>query len=237
MKRAPYLPISRTGKRDWLQNLVKVLPGLAGQHGVTPAEVDRARRDLQAVDAALAGQNALQTGAQTWTAFVKMLFDGTGAPRSGETVAFPAVPTVAGVPADAVEVDIFGGWADFIARLKRRPDYTEDLGRTLQAIGAEQAGADPAKLQPALDHEFQAGRPNLLWDRVEGTDSLRIEVDRGDGKGFVFLTIDTVPDYVDTFPLPARDTTALWKYRAIHRFRDAEVGNWSAVMEVAVKGA
>ena len=46
-------------------------------------------------------------------------------------------------------------------------------------------------------------------------DMLEIQVDRGDGKGWVFLTYDTTPNYTDTFPLPATPTK--WKYRAIYR--------------------
>jgi hypothetical protein len=33
-------------------------------------------------------------------------------------------------------------------------------------------------------------------------DVVEIFVDRGDGKGFVFLAVDTVPDYTDTLTRP-----------------------------------
>ena len=36
-------------------------------------------------------------------------------------------------------------------------------------------------------------------------------------QGFVFLAIDTVPDYNDTAPLPPAGQSALWKYMAIYR--------------------
>ena len=52
-------------------------------------------------------------------------------------------------------------------------------------------------------------------------DMLEIQVDRGDGKGFVFLTYDTTPNYTDTTPFPATPTK--WKYRAIYRVGDAQV--------------
>ena len=50
-------------------------------------------------------------------------------------------------------------------------------------------------------------------------DMLEIQVDRGDGKGWVFLTYDTTPNYTDTAPFPATPTK--WKYRAIYRVGDA----------------
>jgi len=53
---------------------------------------------------------------------------------------------------------------------------------------------------------------------------LKIRVDRGDGAGFVFLAIDLRPDYDDTAPLPAPGQAAVWKYRAIYRLNDAQVG-------------
>src|SRR6266446_6986031 len=65
-------------------------------------------------------------------------------------------------------------------------------------------------------------------------DILEIQVDRGDGKGWVFLTYDTTPNYTDTFPLPATPTK--WKYRAIYRVGDAQVGVWSNVVEITVGG-
>ncbi|MCX6840559.1 MAG: hypothetical protein NTX35_22475 [Verrucomicrobia bacterium] len=42
------------------------------------------------------------------------------------------------------------------------------------------------------------------------------------------------PGYTDTHPLPAAVTT--WKCRAIYRVDDAQVGQWSAVVSIAVGG-
>ena len=56
--------------------------------------------------------------------------------------------------------------------------------------------------------------------------------DRGDDKGFHFHTITTDPNYTDPTAGPA--TVALWKYKAIYRLRDEQVGNWSDVISVAV---
>jgi hypothetical protein len=63
-------------------------------------------------------------------------------------------------------------------------------------------------------------------------DLLEIQVDRGDGKGWVFLTFDTTPNYTDTTPFPATPTK--WKYRAIYRVGDAQVGVWSNTVEITV---
>jgi hypothetical protein len=42
--------------------------------------------------------------------------------------------------------------------------------------------------------------------------------------------------FEDSAPLPPPGTVALWKYPAIYRIRDNQVGQWSKVLEVSVKG-
>ena len=63
-------------------------------------------------------------------------------------------------------------------------------------------------------------------------DCCEIQVDRGDGKGFVMLVMDTTPGYTDTQPFPA--AKAVWTYRAIYQLNDARVGVWSQSVSVAV---
>ena len=52
----------------------------------------------------------------------------------------------------------------------------------------------------------------------------------------VRMSLDTQPDYTDSFPLPAPDQNALWRYRTIYIKNDTTVGQWSDVAEVALKG-
>jgi hypothetical protein len=61
-------------------------------------------------------------------------------------------------------------------------------------------------------------------------DQCEIQVDRG--QGYAVLTFDTTPGYTDTAPFPATPTK--WKYRAIYRVDDAQVGLWSAEVSVTV---
>jgi hypothetical protein len=70
----------------------------------------------------------------------------------------------------------------------------------------------------------------------QGMDALELWVDRGDGKGFVFLAIDSVPLYTDTAALPAPGIGAVWKYKGIYRENDTQVGQWSDVVSVTVAG-
>ena len=50
-------------------------------------------------------------------------------------------------------------------------------------------------------------------------------MDRGDGKGFQFLAIDTLPG-----------TPTVWQYKAIYRKADAKIGQWSLPISIRVGG-
>jgi hypothetical protein len=71
------------------------------------------------------------------------------------------------------------------------------------------------------------------WKK-QAFDAVEIHVDRG--QGFAFLAIDTIPDYLDTAQLPAPGASALWKYRAIYRLADEQVGQWSDESKITVTG-
>jgi hypothetical protein len=64
-------------------------------------------------------------------------------------------------------------------------------------------------------------------------DGPEIQVDRGTGV-FAYLATDTMPDYLDTAALPAAVASAVWKYKAIYRFNDEQVGQWSDVASISV---
>ena len=61
-------------------------------------------------------------------------------------------------------------------------------------------------------------------------------MDRGDDKSFVLLNINNEPNTTDTTPLPAAGASAMWKYKAIYRLHDEQVGQWSDVISVSVGG-
>ena len=105
-----------------------------------------------------------------------------------------------GTPPPAVANNIFGRLTTLAARIKLASGYTESIGLALGVIGAEQT-VDLNSLKPSLTADSAAGQVVVGWTK-QGMDGVEIEVDRGDGKGFVFLAIDTVPDYTDTQPMP-----------------------------------
>jgi hypothetical protein len=154
--------------------------------------------------------------------------------RNGDGIlgAMPTTPAL-GAPPPMVPANIFGRASALAARIKKHPNYTDAMGQDLGIIGAEQT-MDLAAMKPILKITLQAGRPNVGWKK-QGMDGLEISVDRGTGT-FAFLAFDTMPDYLDTAPLPAAGTSAVWRYKAIYRLHDEEVGQWSDIATISVMG-
>ena len=144
----------------------------------------------------------------------------------------PPVAPVLGVAPTAVAPGIFGRATALVARIKVAPGYTDAIGQALQIIGADQT-VDVTTMKPILDVQLDAGQVDINWTK-QGMDGIEIQVDRG--TGFVFLAIDTIPNYTDTQPMPAAGQSALWKYKAIYIQADQRVGHWSDVVSIPVAG-
>ena len=111
------------------------------------------------------------------------------------------------------------------------------ISHDLGVIGAEQSGPDFTTLRPEITAAIIGSGVQIGWGwqgLSKFLDQCEIQVDRGDGKGWVVLTYDTTPGYLDTTPFPTALTK--WKYRAIYRVDDTPVGLWSSESSVSVGG-
>ena len=79
-------------------------------------------------------------------------------------------------------------------------------------------------MKPILTLSHKSGQLQVRWVKGNEADAIRIDVDRGDGKGFQFLTIDNHPNYTDLAAMTHRGT---WKYRAVYVKSDKLIGKWS----------
>ena len=105
----------------------------------------------------------------------------------------------------------------------------------LGIVGGAAAGPDLGTITPILSVRVVGSHVEVKWGwqgYSAWLDSCEIWVDRGDGKGFVLLTIDTTPNYNDTQPFPT--VKAAWTYKAIYRVMDAQVGLWSPAVSLSV---
>ena len=153
--------------------------------------------------------------------------------RDGFLPATPAVPLPpAHEPPVAVPTGVVARFAAIVRTCKASKNYTPAIGEILGIEGAAAGYQNTDNAQPDLTGARVLGDKVLIpW--VKGIfDALYLEVDRGDGKGLVYLATDTRPDYYDTMPFPAGGGT--WKYRAIYLLADEKVGQWSALVSVRV---
>jgi hypothetical protein len=185
MSKSYYLPADDNGKAAWLNNLSGKLPTYQATLGLTPADVASVTADAAFFTYALNAQTQVAAYSQQWTAYKNAARSGSD-PALGAIPAAPVLPT----PAPALVVPgIFGRAIALVARIKTAPGYTESIGQALQIIGAEHP-VDPTTLKPVLDAELDAGQVDIGWLK-QGMDALELWVDRGDGKGFVFLAISS----------------------------------------------
>lgn len=225
MAKSYFIPSDDNGKVPWLNNFSGKLSKYNAIVGISAAEVASAVADAAFFAYVLDAKNQTARYAQNWTAYKNAARDG------GSMGEIPAAPVLGVAPA-LVAPGIFSRAAALAVRIKKHPGYTEAMGRDLGIIGAEET-VDVNAMKPVLTLTLQGGKPNIGWVK-NGMDSLEIWVDRGTGS-FSFLTIDTVPDYLDTFAA-APGSSAAWKYKAIYRLHDDQVGQWSDVACVGVVG-
>ena len=81
---------------------------------------------------------------------------------------------------------------------------------------------------------INGGHPEVQWTK-KNMDAIAIYVSRSNST-WELLAIDTVPNYTDTFALPANGQAAVWKYKAIYRLDDTNVGQWSDEVSITVAG-
>jgi hypothetical protein len=233
MKRNTYFPIRLGDQIIWLGNFRDRMAALATTLGLTPAQTT----------AILADCNWLLYVLQTWlpevrtwalgcTTAATAAQTGTGPVQVLPVFAAPALPSgVTPVTLGALN-RIFA----LVQQIKDSGKCSDDNARLLGILGSEQTGPDMDTLQPVIAAILASGgHVTVKWGwQGNGAylDSCEIWVDRNDGKGFVFLTIDTTPNYTDTQPLPA--TAAKWTYKAIYRLSETQVGQWSAPVSITV---
>lgn len=222
------IPTDDSSKLTLLRHINSVLPGMATQLDINSDQLARLASAGAWFAFALDYQTALKNAATAAVAFKQVMRDGPVG--GGLTVHALSLPPP---PEGAAFEDVFGFLGDLIAQIKRHPHYTEAVGQALNIIPAKSAAADLSSVQPQLVASMVQGQPMLNWSK-NGLDSLEIEVDRGNG--FSLMTIDMSPGHLDNAPLPPAGSAAIWKYRAIYRQKDQRVGQWSAVLDVAVKG-
>jgi hypothetical protein len=229
MPTSSYMPTDDSGKADLLDHIALTVLKYLILLEISDADLAVRQADAVAFRYALRTTDNMQSNGQHWTAHKNLLRDGgTG---SGE---WPVAPTLEQPVPPAVPPGIIPRLWTFVAHVKTHKNYTTAIGQDLWVVGASHI-VDPSTWKPVLGVQIQAGHPVIAWTKGKAG-AIEIWVDRNDGNNFVFLTINTEPNTTDPSPLPAPGTSAAWRYKAIYRLHDEQVGQWSDVMSIAVGG-
>ena len=198
--------------------------------GLTPAQVAAQAADANYYAYVLACHMAMQQGAQQWTKWKDLVRDGGTAPPTGMPMAPVFPPSVA-----AVLLGIEIRFRALVGQIKKSAGYNPGIGEALGIEGDEQSAPPPGTMQPIIELMIDGNHVIVKWGWQGNRaflDLCEIQVDRGGGQGFVMLAYDTTPGYTDTAHFPATPTK--WKYRAIYRKGDAQVGVWSNEVSITV---
>jgi hypothetical protein len=206
------------------------LPTSAAILGLPPAVVDGQAADAVAFDYWVRSMNIMQKDAQQFTAWKYLQRDGGTPPNSGAPGA-PVLPVA--VPAVAPVIE--ARFRALVQNIKNNANYNVGMGDALAIEGTQQTPPDLTTVQPVLTLLVNGNHLEVGWGwqgNVAYLDKLEIQVDRGDGKGYVLLTYDPTPGYTDTTPLPA--VPAKWTYRGIYRLDEEQVGQWNNPVSITV---
>ena len=213
MTRRPYVTPTRNqaGKQNFFPALNDSL-GVAGSRSIFRA----ATRNwgLACTNAVAQAQSGTGTAVMTLPVFVP-----------------PALPTGGVAVAPGTLTRIFA----LVQLIKDSGKCSDANAADLGIVGTPQPGPDLTTVQPDIDAYLQGDQVFIKWGwggNRAWLDSCELEVDRGDGKGYVFLTIDTTPGSLDTQPFPA--AAVKWTYRARYRVANQMVGIWSQSVSVTV---
>jgi len=229
MPNTTYMPTDDGGKAELLEHLTATLPKYSQLLEINELDLLTLKNDAISFRYTLNALYYVQSYAQQWTNYKNIIRDS----RSGNSD-WPPLPKLEEPIPPAVSPGIVHRLSGLVNRIKAHKNYTQAQGQDLWIIGAAHP-FDPSSWKPTLSSQSDGGHPVIGWTKGQAS-ALEIWVDRNDGKNFVLLNVSTAPNTVDTTPLPEAGTSTLWKYKAIYRLHDQQVGQWSDVLIVIVGG-
>jgi len=208
------------------------IPAYVGVLKLTAEQVIEQAADADYFEYCLKCLDILQKAATQATAWKDLMRDGGTPPPTGAPVA-PALPA----PVPAVAPGIEARFRALVKLIKANPAYNTAMGQALGIEGSQQTPPDLTTIRPEIDVYINGTDVIVDWGwggYVNYLDMCELQVDRGDGKGFVPLAFVSTPGYTDSTPFPATPTK--WTFRAIYRVNDARVGLWSKLVGLIVGG-
>jgi len=230
MAKSSYVAANDNAFSAQLTGFKNEIPSYGATLGVAAADITGQGADADYFEYCLQCQGILQNSAVQATNWKNIMRDGGAPPPTGAPVA-PVLPAAVTAVAPGIEAR----FRALVKQIKASKNYNTAIGQALGIEGAQQTAPDMTTIQPDIDVYVSGNNIVVDWDWGGNSaylDLCEIQVDRGDGKGFIDLAFDTTPGYTDTQPFPA--TPVKWTYRAIYRVNDAHVGVWSNPVSITV---
>lgn len=230
MAKQSFMPRNDADKQLWLQNFANKLGTYGTKYVISAAEVTDMQESNTYFTYWLNYTNQYNEYLKKLTGYKNELKDGIVAGATAAVV--PTPPVMAAVPT-AVAPGVFKRAAAIAGVIKSRTNYTEADGKDLGIEGTEIVPPDLINAKPSIGIRLvQGGKPEVMWAKGD-FDGVDIYADRGNGT-WVFIATDNYPNYIDNTPLPATGTAAVWKYKAIYKYDDEQVGAYSDVVSITV---
>lgn len=226
MARSNYIPDDDNGKAALLERFSDNIGSFSALLGLTAPAVAAQAADATWFRYTLNHAISMKDSGSQWVAYKNLLLTGTG------TAAVPVTPPLPSPQPSSVAPGILTRFRELVRRIKAAPAYTEAIGEALGIIGPDSIDEDPATLTPEISLRTSGGQVEVVWTKGS-QEGVEIQKDSGNGQ-WIFLALDTRPNYIDTTPMPA--TSAKWKYRAIYSNDAQRTGQWSNVAEIVVGG-
>jgi len=206
------------------------LPTYAAVLKLTADQVASQADDADAMDYWVKATNIIHRDSVQFTTWRNLMRDG-GSPGMNQEPGVPVLPPAV----KAVLPGIESRHRALIQIVTNSASYNDAIGAALDMVGAVVTPPDLSTLLPLLTLQMNGNRVEIGWgwqSYKAYLDQLEIQVDRADGKGYVLLTYDPTPDYIDPTPLPT--APAKWTYRGIYRVGEVQVGQWSSPVSIMV---
>jgi len=221
----------KAGKELWLKNFAAKISKYATKYNIAAAEVTEIKQASDYIVYINDYFNQFSDYLKELSEYQKEIHNGNGHYNSQSLV--PAPPVFTTVP-PVVAPDVFSRAVSLANRIREHHKYTtadgNDLGIEVPQKTKKVIDIDNAK--PIVKLQLiDGGHPQLIWKR-NGLDAMEIWVDRNGGDNFSFCEVDLKPNFTDNFTLPEKP--ALWRYKAIYRKDNKQVGQWSDIMSIAV---
>lgn len=226
------IPRNDPSRVIWLSNFASKLGTYATKYNITTAEVTTITTMDTFFSYWVNTLAQLREYVSKVTGFKNEMADGVDAGVENPTA--PTIPTFDTAPT-TVTTGIFPYAMSIVKRIKNHKDYAVSDGQDMGIEGEEITEESVNDSKPSLKLVLvNGGHPEVQWVK-KNMDAIAIYVSRNNST-WELLAIDTVPNYTDTFSLPASGQAAIWKYKAIYRLNDSNVGQWSDEVSVSVSG-